>query len=79
MNFLVTGAAGFIGFHFSVLLLKKNHMVFGVDDLNSYYDVKLKRSRLAELKVYKKFSFLKKKSKVLSLLIILKIKKLILS
>ena len=61
MNFLITGAAGFIGFHISVLLLKKNHMVFGVDDLNNYYDVKLKRSRLAELKVYKKFSFLKKK------------------
>ena len=42
MNFLISGSAGFIGFHLSEFLLKKKHNVYGVDDLNSYYDVKLK-------------------------------------
>ena len=42
MNFLISGSAGFIGFHLSEFLLKKKYNVYGVDDLNSYYDVKLK-------------------------------------
>ena len=50
MNFLISGSAGFIGFHLSEFLLKKKHTVYGVDDLNSYYDVKLKKSRLDILK-----------------------------
>mgnify|MGYP001490428937 CR=1 FL=1 len=61
MNFLISGSAGFIGFHLSEFLLKKKHTVYGVDDLNSYYDVKLKKSRLDILKKYKNFVFFKKK------------------
>ena len=61
MNFLVTGASGFIGFHLCDFLLKRNHNVYGVDDLNDYYDVNLKKSRLKILKNYNKFIFVKKK------------------
>ena len=56
-NVLVTGAAGFIGFHLSRYLLSKNEQVIGVDDLNNYYDVNLKLSRLAELKKQPNFQF----------------------
>ena len=59
MKILITGAAGFIGFKFSEYLLNKNYSVFGVDNLNNYYDVKLKKKRLLELQKYKKFSFKK--------------------
>ena len=45
---LVTGAAGFIGFHLSQSLLKQNHQVIGIDNLNDYYDVSLKNDRLKE-------------------------------
>ena len=61
MNFLISGSAGFIGFHLSEFLLKKKHNVYGVDDLNNYYDVKLKKSRLDILKKYKNFVFFKRK------------------
>ena len=61
MNFLVSGSAGFIGFHLSEFLLKKKHNVYGIDDLNNYYDVKLKKSRLDILKKYKNFVFFKRK------------------
>ena len=61
MNFLISGSAGFIGFHLCEFLLKKKHTVYGVDDLNSYYDVKLKKSRLDILKKYKNFVFFKRK------------------
>ena len=46
MNILVTGAAGFIGFHLCERLLKDNHRVFGIYKNNNYYDVKLKKKRL---------------------------------
>lgn len=46
---LVTGAAGFIGFHLTSLLLKNNYIVYGIDILNDYYDVELKKARLREL------------------------------
>jgi len=59
MNILVTGAAGFIGFHVSSLLLKKNFNIYGIDNLNSYYDVNLKLSRLKILKNKKNFFFKK--------------------
>ena len=59
MNILVTGAAGFIGFHVSSLLLKKNFNIYGVDNLNNYYDVNLKLSRLKILKKEKNFHFKK--------------------
>ena len=58
MNILVTGAAGFIGFHTCLSLLTK-HNVFGLDNLNNYYDVNLKKSRLKILKKNKDFEFLK--------------------
>ncbi len=47
---LVTGAAGFIGFHLCRKLLEAKHHVVGIDNLNDYYDVSLKEARLAQLK-----------------------------
>jgi UDP-glucuronate 4-epimerase len=58
-NVLVTGAAGFIGFHLSKYLLNKNDRVFGIDDINNYYDVNLKLARLAELQNQPNFEFYK--------------------
>jgi UDP-glucuronate 4-epimerase len=49
MTILVTGAAGFIGFHVSVRLLARGERVIGLDNVNDYYSVALKRDRLAEL------------------------------
>ena len=54
---LVTGSAGFIGFHLSKLLLSRGYSVIGLDNLNNYYDVQLKESRLKILKKSKNFSF----------------------
>lgn len=51
---LVTGAAGFIGYHVTKNLLDKNYKVFGIDNLNDYYDVSLKKNRLQELHQQKK-------------------------
>ena len=56
---LITGSAGFIGFHLTLELLKLGKEVVGIDNLNDYYDPKLKISRLKILKKYKKFSFYK--------------------
>ena len=49
MRILVTGAAGFIGYHMSKTLLAAGHEVYGMDNLNAYYDVRLKYARLKEL------------------------------
>jgi UDP-glucuronate 4-epimerase len=57
MTVLVTGAAGFIGFHVSAALLKRGERVLGVDNLNDYYDVALKEARLAELRRLPGFAF----------------------
>lgn len=46
MKFLVTGAAGFIGFHACKRLLQAGHEVVGLDNMNDYYDVNLKQARL---------------------------------
>ena len=54
---LVTGAAGFIGFHLCKRLLALNYRVCGIDNMNSYYSVDLKRARLSELKKYESFIF----------------------
>lgn len=59
MNILVTGCAGFIGFHLSLKFLKKNLLIIGVDNLNNYYDTKIKKERLKILKEYKNFIFIK--------------------
>jgi UDP-glucuronate 4-epimerase len=59
MNILVTGAAGFIGAALAKVLLERGDNVVGIDNLNDYYDVNLKLSRLAEIEVYAGFSFLK--------------------
>jgi UDP-glucuronate 4-epimerase len=49
MHVLVTGAAGFIGFHVAQRLLARGDTVVGLDNLNTYYDVRLKQDRLAHL------------------------------
>jgi len=59
MKFLVTGAAGFIGFFLSSKLLERGDQVVGIDNLNDYYDVNLKLSRLALLKKAEGFEFIK--------------------
>ena len=59
MKILITGVAGFIGYKFAELMLKKNYKVVGIDNLNSYYSVKLKKNRLKEIQKYKNFSFFK--------------------
>lgn len=51
MKILVTGAAGFIGYHLCKELVNENHDVYGIDNLNSYYDVRLKLDRLVQLTV----------------------------
>jgi UDP-glucuronate 4-epimerase len=57
MTVLVTGAAGFIGFHVARALLSRGDTVIGIDNLNDYYDVALKQARLAELSGERRFAF----------------------
>ena len=57
MKILVTGSAGFIGFHLSLKLLNMKHIVVGVDNINDYYSQKLKRKRLSVLEKKKNFIF----------------------
>jgi UDP-glucuronate 4-epimerase len=57
MKILLTGAAGFIGFHTARLLLERGDTVRGLDNLNDYYDVGLKQARLAALESFDHFSF----------------------
>ncbi|MCX4307569.1 MAG: NAD-dependent epimerase [Acetatifactor sp.] len=57
-TYLITGGAGFIGFHLSKSLLEKGARVIGFDNMNDYYDVKLKEDRLAILKEYETYTFI---------------------
>ena len=59
LKYIITGAAGFIGFHTSLALLKKGHTILGIDSINNYYDQNLKLDRLKTLKKIgaKKFQF----------------------
>lgn len=59
MKIIITGAAGFIGFHLSKKLLQEDFNIIGIDNLNDYYDPKLKRARLEILEEYNNFSFSK--------------------
>jgi UDP-glucuronate 4-epimerase len=58
MTVLLTGAAGFIGMHVSQVLLARGERVLGVDNLSTYYDVRLKRARLARLEAQPGFAFI---------------------
>ncbi len=58
MNILITGGAGFIGFHLAKALLEKGNTVTGIDNLNDYYDPDLKKARLEILEKYDNFSFI---------------------
>ncbi len=57
MKILITGSSGFIGFHLSKMILDKGHKVLGIDCMNNYYDINLKKARLNILRKYKNFSF----------------------
>ncbi len=57
MKILVTGAAGFIGFHLTKRLLEEKHLVIGLDNLDPYYDVQLKKDRLSQLESFNNFKF----------------------
>ena len=56
---LVTGAAGFVGFSLCLALLKNGQNIIGIDNINSYYDVSIKKKRISILKKYPNFKFLK--------------------
>lgn len=56
---LITGSSGFIGFHLSSLLLDKGYQVIGIDNMNDYYDAKLKENRLEILEQSENFTFYK--------------------
>lgn len=58
-TYLITGGAGFIGFHLSKSLLEKGARVIGFDNMNDYYDVRLKEDRLAKLYYYDNYSFVR--------------------
>lgn len=58
-TYFITGGAGFIGFHLSKALLEKGARVIGIDNLNDYYEVSLKESRLAILKEFTDYHFIK--------------------
>ncbi|WP_308446058.1 NAD-dependent epimerase [Halalkalibacter sp. APA_J-10(15)] len=57
MNVLITGAIGFIGMHVIKKIIKEQYKVIGIDNLNDYYDVQLKKDRLKELNTYGNFTF----------------------
>src|SRR5690625_3039197 len=58
-SYLITGSSGFIGYYLSKKLLDQGCQVIGIDNLNDYYDVNLKYTRLEKLKPYENFTFIK--------------------
>ncbi len=58
-TYLITGSAGFIGFHLAKRLLEEGRTVIGLDNLNDYYDVSLKQSRLNILNKFDRFTFIR--------------------
>ena len=71
MNYIVTGAAGFIGYHTAKNILDNNESVLAIDNINDFYDIRLKNARIDQLKKYKNFKLiiidLKNKNNVLKL------------
>ena len=59
MNILITGSAGFIGYHLAVKILKTKANVIGIDNVNNYYDTNIKKDRIKKLKKNKNFFFYK--------------------
>ncbi len=59
MTILITGSAGFIGYHLEKKILNNNKTLIGIDNINNYYDVNLKKNRIKDLKKNKKFFFYK--------------------
>lgn len=57
MKYFVTGVAGFVGFHVTLALLRKGATVVGIDNMNEYYDVNLKKERLIHLSKFENFNF----------------------
>jgi UDP-glucuronate 4-epimerase len=57
MNILITGVAGFIGYHLAQRLLTEGYQVYGIDNLNNYYDISLKKARLSQLVPQSGFTF----------------------
>jgi UDP-glucuronate 4-epimerase len=57
MKILITGCAGFVGYHMSAYLLDNTYQVIGIDNMNNYYDVQLKKDRLRNLEKYNGFKF----------------------
>jgi UDP-glucuronate 4-epimerase len=57
MKILITGVAGFVGFYLAKRLLEEGHIVLGIDNVSNYYDVNLKRARLAQLVIHPNFQF----------------------
>ena len=70
MNILITGVAGFIGFNFASFFLKKGNKVCGIDNLDKYYSVGLKKKRISILKLIKTDCQIISKIKKLTLLFI---------
>ena len=64
MKILITGSAGFIGFSMSLRLLKKNNTVIGIDNLDDYYSLKLKKKELKYSKNIKILSFIRSISQI---------------
>ena len=81
MKILLTGCAGFIGYHLTSKLISENHKVIGLDSMNKYYDINLKKYRLGNLKNNKRFIFikdaLKDKNKIVKLIKKYKIEKVV--